>query len=425
MSSTPRNVRASGAWLVCLALCGAGADRAAGQEWTRFRGPNGSGVGQADGLPARWEPSEFAWKAELPGEGYGSPVAWGTNVFVLAADDAGKQRSIVCLDAQTGARKWIREFASGSYKQHARNSFASGTPAVDEERVYATWAVPAKVSLAAMDHAGNVVWETGLGTFKGNHGYAGSPIVYGELVVLANDQEADGQLVALDRRTGEVKWRVPRGKQRTTYSTPCVLERPGRKPELIFTEWQTGITGVDPETGHVNWQISVFDVDSTERAIASPVTYAGRAVGTCGFTTAARHVVVVEPGNTGRKDDVKELFRIEANAPHIPTPLVHGGRMYLWHDKGIVVCAKADDGAVVWQKRVGGNYFGSPVLAAGKVWCVDDRGELVAVAAADEFEELGRTALGEGCQSTPAIAGGKMFVRTLSHVVALGPAKNP
>jgi outer membrane protein assembly factor BamB len=394
----------------------------AAQEWTRFRGPNGSGVSQATTVPAKWTADDFRWSVALPGQGHGSPVAWGNRLFLNAEENAGGRRLVVCLDTSSGKQLWSRAFESATHKKHLKNSYASSTPAVDEERVYVAWAVPERLTLKALDHEGRDVWDLDLGPFKGGHGFAASPVVYGDLVVLANDQEAASSLVAVDRRSGQIRWKVPRRTSRTTYSTPCVFERPGRPPELIFTEWQQGITAVDPQTGKTNWQISVFDVESTERAIGSPVIAGDLVIGSCGFVTAQKHVVAVRPGESGKPDDVAEVYRLEraGTVPHIPTPLVHNQRLYLWSDKGIVSCHDAADGRQIWQQRIGGNFFGSPVCVASRLYCVSDAGEVVVLAAADEFAELGRYALDETCHSTPAVSGGTMFIRTASRLHAVG-----
>lgn len=390
-----------------------------GQEWTRFRGPNGSGISEAKSVPVKWTESDYRWKVKLPGRGWGSPVVWGRRLFVLAEEHDGAARIVLCINTADGKTQWERRFDSTSHRKHKRNSYATSTPAVDEQRVYVAWGTPKKLTLMALTHAGKIVWEKDLGPVKGGHGFGASPIVYGDLVVLANDQNGRSSLIAVNRETGRIAWNVPRHSKRLTYSTPCVYERRGRTPELIFTNWRHGITAIDPATGRTNWEVSVFNQSTKERAIGSPVLAGELIIATCGFTNNPKHTVAVRPGD-GAQPTVREVYRVERNVPHIPSPLVYRNRLYLWSDKGIVACYHADTGKLVWQKRVGGNFFGSPVCVDGRLYAVDDRGNVVVLAAGDTFRLLAKNALGEPCQSTPAVSGGTMFIRTQSHLIALG-----
>jgi len=394
-----------------------------GQEWTRFRGPNGSGISTATTVPVRWNVGDYNWKISLPGEGHGSPVVWGNRLFLNAERDSGQTRVVLCIDTQSGKVLWKREFPGKTHRKHRRNSFASSTPAVDAKRVYVAWGLPQKLTLTALDHDGKTVWNKGLGRFKGGHGFAVSPIVYEEMVILANDQDGKSSLIAVDAKTGTLRWQTPRHSRRTTYSTPCVYAPPGRKPALIFTNWQHGITAIDPGTGKTVWEKSVFLLSRSERAIGSPVIAGDLVIGTCGFVTAQKHVVAVRPGPSGKPDDVQEVFRIERGVPHIPTALVYKNRLYLWADHGIVTCVHAQTGKQIWMKRIGGNYFGSPVCVNGRLYCANDAGEIVVLAAADTYRLLARNRLGESSLATPAVAGGTMFIRSLSHLYAIGGRK--
>ena len=391
-------------------------------NWPRFRGPNGSGISDATTVPVKFTKKDFNWTVKLPGRGWGSPVVWGNRVFVLGEEEDGAKRVVVCVDTKTGKTLWNKSFTSRTHRTHRRNSFASSTPAVDDERVYVAWGVPTKLTLKALTHDGTPAWEIDLGPVKGGHGFGASPIVYGDLVILGNDQNGKSSLIAVDRKTGKVRWNVPRRSKRLTYSTPIVYERKGRKPELIFTNWVHGVTAIDPATGKTNWEYAAFDQNSKERAIGSPVLAGEYIVATCGFTKNPKHAVIIRPGD-GEKPAVKELFRVERNVPHIPSPLVYKDRLYLWADKGVVACFNVKTGKPVWQKRVGGNYFGSPVCINGKLYCINDAGEVVVLATGDDFKLLAKNALGEICQSTPAVAGGAMFIRTRSRLISVGGKK--
>src|SRR4029077_2783655 len=133
------------------------------------------------------------------------------------------------------------------------------------------------------------------GPVKSQHGHGVSLILHDDLVIVPNEQDGGGTLVALERQSGKTRWKLTRNSGNATYSTPCVYQAAGRAPELIFTNWQHGITAVDPKAGTVNWETSVFEPKKNERAVASPVIAGDLILGTCGFVTAQKHFVAVRP----------------------------------------------------------------------------------------------------------------------------------
>lgn len=396
---------------------------AAAQEWTRFRGPNGSGISTTMKPPIQWTEKDYRWKAELPGVGQSSPVLWGERVFLTSADPKTGKRIVLCLSSADGKTLWTREFESKTYPIHLRNSFATATPAVDRERVYTTWATPQQYTVIALDHDGKVAWQAELGPYKSQHGVGVSPIVFEDLLIVPNDQDDGGSLVALDCSTGKERWKSPRHPKNATYSTPCVYQGKSGKPELIFTNWQHGITAIDPKTGKTNWEISVFDTKKQERAVASPVIAGELILGTCGFVTAQKHFVAVRPGDSSLGTQPQEVWRMEKAVAYLPTPVVRGEHIFLCSELGIASCLEAATGKVLWQERLGGVFSASPICVGDKVYCVSNDGEVVVLAASDKFTVLARNQLGEVTQSTPAVANGQIYFRTKSHLLALGESK--
>ena len=392
----------------------------ADENWPRFRGPNGAGISSVKTIPVKWTADEVRWSVELPGEGLSSPVIWGELVFVTCADLTAGTRCLVSYSTKTGQQFWKHEVPLSEYKKHKNNSFAASTPCCDAERVYTLWqSSVAGCSLYAFSHAGQPLWKVDLGDFKGGHGPAVSPIVYEDKVIVANDQDGKSSLLAFDAKSGEQRWSLPRESDRTQYSTPCVFHMTGREPELIFTDMHHGISAIDPNTGELNWEISVFG-SFKQRAIASPVVTDELVIGLSGFTTAEKNAVAVRPGNTERKTTVSERWRVSRSVPHLPTPLVYGDRMYMWTDRGgIVTCVNLMDGSNIWQQRIGGNFSGSPVCVDGKIYCANDNGVVYVIAAADEYKMLGKSELGDSTRATPAVAGGAMFWRTSSRLICI------
>jgi outer membrane protein assembly factor BamB len=379
-------------------------------EWSRFRGPNGAGYSDTE-IPAEWGAEQFKWTMELPAVGHGSPVVSGTRIYVLCGDEATGDRIPVCIDAKDGSVIWQQRINDAVNKHHKFNAIASTTPALDTEHAYFSWGTKENLTVAAFTLAGEPVWTEKLGPVNGGHGFGASPMVYKGLVVINKDQEETGEWIALDAETGAVRWRLPRKSQRISYSTACVY-----KEHLVLNNWQHGLTGVDPLTGKVIWEKSVYDTSTNERAISSPVVAGDLVLATCGFTKNPKHCVALRPGENGV---VEEVWRIERTVPHIPCLLVHKDWVFLWEDNGIVSCVEHQTGKTLWKERVSGNYFGSPVCAKDKIFCIDKAGTVSVIAASDTFEMLATNELEELCRSTPAIANGEMYVRTYSRLMAI------
>jgi len=384
-------------------------------------------------VPVRWTDKDYNWKIKLPGPGHSSPVVWDKRIFVTCGDPATALRTLLCLDAPTGRTLWTHEEPSGTYGQHRDNGYATATPAVDADGVVLTWTTPDAVMLLAMDLQGREFWRRNLGPLVSLHGSGSSPILYQHLVVLANDQEdmeqspgrkKDGPnpagrsfLIALDRKTGQTRWQTATKTFLAGYSTPCVYQAEGGRAELIFSNTAHGIMAVDPATGKVNWESGRPFMD---RAVVSPVVAPGLVIAAHGAGVRGVRCIAVRPGSSGQGTLPTPAYAITKAVPMVPTPLVKDGRLFLWCDDGVVSCLRVSTGEVVWQERIEGAYYASPVWVDRRLYNVSKTGEVVVLAAADKFEVLSRVPLGEPSFATPAVAGGVMYLRTSSHLVSLG-----
>ena len=326
----------------------------------------------------------------------------------------------MCLSARDGALLWKRDFTAQPYRHHGENSYASSTPAVDADHVYVCLMQPRELKVVALKHDGSDAWNASLGPYVTQHGGGASPVVYGEAVIVANEQDGPGScLVALDRADGAVAWKTPRKSYRFSASTPCVFRPAGGPEQLVFTSWAHGMTSVDPADGKVLWECEgAFEA----RTVGSPVAAndAGLVIASCGEGAGGRAMVAVRPpASPGGKAEV--AYKVTRAAPYVPTPIVKGDRLYYLADNGTATCAEAATGRTIWQERLpGGTFFGSPVCAGDTLFAVSKRGGVVAFAAADEFKLLGENPLDEKSDATPAISGGRMFVRTYGHLYCVG-----
>jgi outer membrane protein assembly factor BamB len=391
-------------------------------------------VSDATTVPAQWTDSDYNWRVDLPGRGHSSPAVWDKHIYLTSGDRATAARSVLCLDTATGRTVWHRDYPSKTFRQHRDNSYASASPATDAHGVVVTWSTPEQVVLLALKTDGNKMWLRELGPYVGNHGTGSSPVIVGDLVVLANDQEdpkaipsmygrnperAAGKsfLLAVDRRTGETRWQVDRPTRMSPYSTPCVSPALDGRPELIFTSTLHGITAVDAAAGTVNWQMDGIFKD---RCVGSPVVAPGLVFGGFGYGAQGARIVAVRPGSRAKGVEPTIAYDLKRPVPLVPTPLVKDGRLYLWNDNGSIACHDVATGRQIWRERVQGSFYGSPVWVAGRLYCISKKGEVFVVAASDTFKELARVPLGEPSFATPAVANGIMYLRTRSRLYSLG-----
>ena len=407
--------------------------RAEAQEWTRFRGPNGTGVSHAQTIPARITDADINWKVELTGTGHSSPVLWSDHIFLTSTGDKSGGISVLCLSAEDGKLTWRRDFPLTPFARHQFNSFASSTPAVDAERIYVVWNEPEHFFLTALDHLGKTIWQRDFGPFVSQHGCGISPIVYREKVILGNEQDdaklvpggtrtGESFIVAVDAKTGKTLWQTPRRSAVVAYSTPCVYEPKNGKPALLFDSQGHGISALDPDTGKLFW---AYEQAFDKRSVSSPLIAGDIILGSCGSGGGGNFVTAVKAGDPARDKQPELAYQMKKAAPYVPTGIVMGDLVWLWSDGGIVTCLHAPTGEIRYQERVGGDYFGSPVWVDGRLFCVSTAGEIVAVEASDKFNVLHRYALNELCHSTPAVALGRLFVRTEKHLWSIGGQKEP
>jgi outer membrane protein assembly factor BamB len=387
---------------------------ASAQEWTRFRGPNGTGLGKAANLPVSFTEKDCNWKVALPGEGHSSPVLWGKRIFLTSAEQG--KRHLLCLNAPDGKTLWTKSYDFASYRMHQFNTAASATPTVDKDRVYVLWPANESFLVVALTHSGEEVWRRDFGRFPTQHGGAPSPILHDGLLIFAMEPEdSSGALVALDAKTGETRWKKDRPSRAAPYAVPLLYQPKIGPAELIFTSTAHGFTSLDPKTGAVKWELpGVFRA----RCVSSPVQLGDLILQTAGTGGGEREAVAVRPLGGGKAEVVYKMP--PRGVSYVPTPLLVGENLFLWGDGGIVVCVKPATGEILWQERVGGNYFGSPICADGKIWAMSAKGELVVLAASGMFKELGRVDLGEPSHSTPAVADGVLYLRTRSHLFSVG-----
>ena len=390
--------------------------------WPAFRGHNGQGISDSKNIPAKWTDADYKWKITLPGEGPSSPVLWNNTLFVTATDPKAPKGILLAIDAKTGKELWKKEYPLKAAKMNSLNSYATCTPALTADAIYVLWSTANEAKLIALDHKGNEIFQKQYGPTASSHGPGVSPMVAGDMVVFTREQ-ADGRMgvwIALDRRTGEQKWTIERDHGQISYSTPCIYQPAGEKPQLVFTSTTHGITGVEPATGRIIWEVKDAFI---ARVVSSPVIAGNLIVGSCGQGGGGKQITAVRVPAGGSGDAaIAWKSNDRATTQYVPTCLYKDGLLYNLHDGGNITCRKADSGDILWSEKPAGRFYASPVYADGKIYCVTREGQCVVLKAGDKYELLAINDLGEPSDATPAIVDDHLYLRTKSNLMCL-PAK--
>ncbi len=390
-------------------------------QWGRFRGENGQASVEQCDVPLPWLPADVAWEVDLPGTGNGSPVYYGDQVFLMAANPETAERHLLSYRLTDGHKLWHKKIESTPYHVHARSSFASCTPCVNESAVYFAWATPENITLVAMSHDGQELARRDLGSYISQHGFGASPVLFGKTLLLFNSQAAEqlpegvtpgqSRVMAFDSETLADKWVTPRTTTRACYGLPALYKDASGVDALLFCNTGDGFFALNLETGAPLWNTKVF----TKRCVSSPVIVGDLAFGTEGSGGGGNILFGVDLNG-----EHKIQLEIDRSAPYVPTPVAKDNLLFLWGDAGIVSCIHLPDGDVLWSKRIGGNVSSSPVIAGDKLIGIAEDGTVTVLAASSGFNELGSVQLESTCRATPALSEHFMLLRTDTKLICVG-----
>ena len=366
-------------------------------DWTQWRGSNGLGVSTETNVPVEWSKDKgVAWTADLPGVGLSSPVIAAGRVFVTATSGPEQDRlHVLCFDAKTGARLWERRFGStGSTQCNKKTNMAAPTPAADATRVFALFAT---CDLVALDRDGNLLWYRSLvgdyPTIGNNVGMAASPVLHKDTLFVPVENVGESFAAAIDARTGVNLWKNSRSAK-INWTTPVLSTRRGRT-EVLF---QSGgeLTAYDAETGSKVWQ-----TEGKFTTIPSPIFADGLVYSPGG------PFLVLKPGD-GSAEKLWEKPLATATA----SPSFYKGKLYIVDSAGIVSCADATDGKVLWKSRTKGPHSASPVLAEDRLYLLNEAGATAVLDLRDEGKVIATNELGDPMLASPAISGGALYLRS-------------
>jgi outer membrane protein assembly factor BamB len=409
-------------------------------NWPEFRGPRGDGVSTSTGLPLHWsETNGVAWKTPIHGRGWSSPVVWDRQVWVTTATEDGHELSAVAVDRDSGRIVHDLKLFTVEKPQfaHKFNTYASPTPAIEQDRVYVVFGSP---GIACLDtRTGKVLWERR--DFVCNHfrGAGSSPILDGQRLYLNFDGSDHQFVVALDKATGRTLWETRRGIDfkdlgpdgkpeaegdwRKAYATGVLAEFGGVRQ--LISQGAKATYAYNPDTGGELWRVE-------ERTSHSGGTRPAIGLGMVFVPTgwSQGQVLAIRPGGRGEIIDANEpipsdsplqiVWRSKRNVPKKPSLLFLDGLLYAIDENGVATCWEAGTGRTVWNERVGGNYSASPIAAEGRLYVFSEEGKTTVLATGPEFRKLAENSLEDGFMASPAVAGKSLFLRTKSALYRIG-----
>jgi outer membrane protein assembly factor BamB len=296
---------------------------------------------------------------------------------------------------------------------HDKHNLASPSPVSDGSLVFAWFGTG---QIVAVDQTGTIAWQRHLGKeiapFDIQWGHGSSPIVYRDLLILLCDQPSASYILALDKATGRERWKTDRGKGRSSYSTPLVVE--GDFGAELIVNSSERIDAYDPRTGAFLWHTG-----GTNRfPIPSPVFHNGVIYASRGYRSGP--YMAIRPGGRGDVSATRMVWQVATGAPYVSSLLHYEGVVYMANDVGVLTAVDATSGERLWQERVDGVFSASPVAGGGHVYFVSENGETVVVKAGRQPQVVGRNPIAERAVASPAISNGQIFIRTDQHLFAIG-----
>jgi 3-mercaptopyruvate sulfurtransferase SseA/outer membrane protein assembly factor BamB len=389
------------------------------ENWPGWRGPRGDGTSSEMGIPIRWGKTEnILWKVPIPGTGHSSPIVWENRIFLTTCLENEQKRVLLCLDRRDGIVLWERIVVTARLeRKHKLNSYASSTPATDGKYVWVTFLDNSNLLVACYDFAGNVIWKKSPGEFFSPHGFCSPPVLFGNLVIINGDQDAEAFIVALDKSTGAERWRADRPNRTRSYCPPIIVEAAGKK-QLVLSGSKC-VAAYDPETGKQLWIID----GPTEQYVAGLVFSENILFLTAGFPEY--HLMGIRPDGEGNVTHTHVAWHERIGAAYVPSPIAHGPYFFLVSDRpnsdnGKASCLDARTGKRMWMERLGRHHSASPVSAGDHLYFLDDDGQMFVLKAGPKFEVVCRNSLDEECHASPAISQRQIFIRTVKNLYCIG-----
>lgn len=365
--------------LMALSMCSLATLAQAETKWTRFRGPEGTGVSQETDLPVKWDDSNVKWRTPLPGAGQSSPVIWMDKILLTSAvpTDQGVERWVICVNRADGKILWqqLAETTQGE-PLHSMNTWASATCATDGECVIAFFGLG---GMHAYSLDGEKLWSRDLGKFAGPWGTAASPVIVGDVVIQNCDADEDAYIIGLDKKSGKTVWQTKRDNIRG-WSTP-VLIKAGDREELVLNG-DHGVQSYNPQTGEEYWFCKSF----TGRGSPLPAVGHGMLFVINGKPGP---IYAIRPGGSGDVTGSHMAWNTPRRVGRdLPSPILIGNSLFVTSMNGVSISYDPMTGKEVWKGRLEGNFSAAPMAADGYIYTNNEAGRTYVVKPSGDDVEI-------------------------------------
>jgi outer membrane protein assembly factor BamB len=410
-------------------------------QWPAWRGATGLGLSDQKNPPTHWSAKEnVKWKAPLPGPGNSTPIVYGDRIFLTGALEDGARRTLMCISRSDGKMLWQRELTCDAKElTHDTNPYCASSPVTDGERVV-VW--HGSAGAAAYDLDGRELWRKDLGKFTHIWGYAASPVIDGDRVLLSCGPGVRALVVALDKRSGKELWKreLPKAQSKDekeykgSWSTPVMYESGGKKQLLLSLPDE--LVALDPTNGDELWKCrGLGPLAYTSVIVGRSKDVGDVAVAMSGYFGPALACRIGGPGDVsgtgdvGSKGDVTDTHRLwrhaQQNPQRVGSGIVVGEYIYILNEPGVAWCLELTTGKTAWEKRISTTSWSSMVLVDGKLYINNAKGEtLILKPNPKECEIVATNSLdGEITRASLAFASGQVFVRSYKHLYCIEEPK--
>ena len=382
--------------LICCAAASAG-------DWAQWRGPGHNNVApEGESVPTEWtEKKHVLWRVKVPGRGHSSPVVVDDLIVLTSADDNRSTQAVLAFNRSSGEQLWIVPVSRGGFpKIHTKNTHASSSMAAANGMLFAVFGHHNKIEAVALDYAGKILWKVDVGDFRPKsyeYGYAASPTIYGDMLIVTGECDTVSWMKALDLNSGQVRWEQDRPRV-LNWASPIVAEIGGSEQLLLSGGHR--LASYHPGTGTPLWDAACLTMATCGTAVWSD----GLVLASGGYPDP--ETVAVAADGSGR---VVWKNRVKC---YEQSMLVHGGYLYALADNGVAYCWEVKSGNEMWKRRLKGPVSVSPLLVDGNIYATSEDGTtFVFKSSPDRYQPVARNKLGDEAFASPAVADNVLYLR--------------